>query len=288
MRKTILVTGATGNIGIPTLKYLRLLNKEANLVACVHDPEKSASLLSDIENIGIRRLDFEDPSSFKSIEGGDFLFLLRPPQISDAEKFRPLLELAKAKGIQGVVFLSVQGADKQSYIPHAKIEKLIQRIGLPYVFLRPSYFMQNLTTTLREDVREGKIMLPSGKAAFMWTDVVNIAEVAANVLLQFDLYSGKAIEVTGKELLSFGETVDRINSAIGASLKFKSVNLIRFWLHRKSIGTSVAMTAVMIMLHYLPRFQKAPHISNAYTLITGKEPTSLGEFAVRERKLFDK
>jgi len=46
------------------------------------------------------------------------------------------------------------------------------------------------------------------------------------------------------------------------------------------------MIIVMIMLHFLPRFQKEPVISDNYEKITGKKPTSLGEFIEREKIKF--
>ena len=275
-------TGATGNVGIPTLSHLHALNNNAHIVACIHNTKQSAQIHSVLPEAEVREIDFDNPNTFASaLEGGGILFLLRPPQISDVEKFRPLLSQAEATGIKEIVFLSVQGADKQRFIPHAKIEKLIREFEFNYVFLRPGYFMQNLTSTLAQDVKEGTIMLPAGDAPFMWTDAENIGEVAARVLLRFNEYANTAIEVTGKELISFGEAIKRINAAIGSNLKYRSVNLFHFWRHRKKQGTPAAMIAVMIMLHFLPRIQKPPTVSWAYQQITGKEPTTLAEFAKR-------
>jgi len=79
--------------------------------------------------------------------------LLRPPQISDVKKyFAPLVETAKKSSIKHIVFLSVQGVDNSKIIPHHKIEKSIVDSKIIYTFLRPAYFMQNFTTTLRNDL----------------------------------------------------------------------------------------------------------------------------------------
>ncbi|MEZ5024288.1 MAG: hypothetical protein R2728_13685 [Chitinophagales bacterium] len=52
---------------------------------------------------------------FKDI---DLLFLLRPPHISKVDEyFQPLFRSAKNNGIDKVVFLSVQGAEKSKMIP---------------------------------------------------------------------------------------------------------------------------------------------------------------------------
>jgi hypothetical protein len=44
---------------------------------------------------------------------------------------------------------------------------------------------------------------------------------------------------------------------------------------------------VMIMLHFLPRFQKEPKISDFYERLTGKKPTVLKTFIEREKKFFE-
>lgn len=47
------------------------------------------------------------------------------------------------------------------------------------------------------------------------------------------------------------------------------------------------MIIVMILLHFLPRFQKEPQISNFYEELTGKKPTDLKTFILREKAQFE-
>jgi hypothetical protein len=49
---------------------------------------------------------------------------------------------------------------------------------------------------------------------------------------------------------------------------------------------ATGMISVMIMLHFLPRFQEEPKLSDFYEKITGKKPTSLKAFIEREQKCF--
>lgn len=83
-----------------------------------------------------------------------YLFLMRPTQITDVPTyFNPLIGIINKSNIK-VIFLSVQCADKMSYVPHSKIEKLIKNNDIPYIFVRPSYFMSNLTTTLYDEINQ--------------------------------------------------------------------------------------------------------------------------------------
>jgi uncharacterized protein YbjT (DUF2867 family) len=123
--KRILVTGATGNIGLEVVHYLNALNSDVEIIAAVRNVNDAKQKFADAVNLQFRQFDFENPDTFSAaFHQVDVLFLLRPPQISEVDKFfRPLLVAAKANGIRNVIFLSVQGAEKSKVIPHNKIEK---------------------------------------------------------------------------------------------------------------------------------------------------------------------
>lgn len=281
----IFVTGATGNVGLATIDALNTM-KDVRILAGVRNIEKGKQLFDGQNNVKPVVFDFAYPDSFKSVlKEADILFLLRPPQLADVERyFRPVMEAAKNAGIKGVVFLSVQGAEKSKFIPHHKIEKSLLEYQLPYVFLRPGYFMQNLTTTLLHDIRnKNEIFLPAGRAKFNWVDVNDIAEIAALVLTQFSRYENRAIEITGEEQLDFFEVARILSGELKRDIKHSNPNVISYILQKRREGIGWNYIFVMLMLHYLPRFQKTPALSDAYFHILGKPPGKLREFIQREK-----
>ncbi|HLN73434.1 MAG TPA: NmrA family NAD(P)-binding protein [Prolixibacteraceae bacterium] len=284
--KRILITGATGNIGYQIIRFL-YLNKSVNqIIAGVRDIDKAKTEFSNYPSLGFVTFDFENPATFDhSLNNIDCIFLLRPPHLSDVDKyFKPLIEVIKEKNIRQVVFLSVQGAEKSKVIPHNKIEKLITDQGLDYIFLRPSYFMQNLTTTLLKDIQEkGKIVLPSAKAKFNWIDVDNIGEVAAIVLDNFERYRNQALEITGYENMDFIKVTDLINTLLNEDIVYDNTSLFRFYRIKSKEGMNRGMIMVMMLLHFLPRFQQEPRISDVYEQLSGKRPTALKVFIQREK-----
>ena len=237
--KRILVTGATGNVGIEVVHYLSKSKTDSEIYAAVRNIEGAKQHFDSYPNLLFRQFDFEKKSTYsKAFERIDILFLMRPPRISDVEKvFRPLLGSAKENGIHKIVFLSVQGADKSKLIPHNKIERLIQELQFDYIFVRPSYFMQNLTTTLLPEIISNKtITLPSGKAKFNWIDVENIGESSANLIVGFEKYHNQAYEITGTENKSFGEVTALLTNIIGERIRFKSINPICFYFKKRNEG----------------------------------------------------
>lgn len=286
----ILITGATGNVGIEVINYLKDSKSSVKIFAGVRNIEKAKQIISDSNRIEFVEFDFENPETFNSaLNNIDIVFLLRPPHISDVEKyFKPLFDSFKVNNVKKVVFLSVQGAEKTSVIPHNKIEKLIVSYGLEYIFLRPSYFMQNLTTTLLNDIKENqRIILPSGKAKFNWVDIKNIGEASAILLEKFSDLKNQIFEITGYQNENFDTVVGLINQHVAKPIRFVSVNPFKFYQIKKRSGMAKGMILVMLLLHFLPRFQKEPNISQFYENITGKKPTTIQEFIVREFGKFD-
>ena len=283
--KRILITGATGNIGHEVIRFLYADNLLNQIIAGVRNIDKAKIEFKDYSQLDYVKFDFEDSATFdNSLDKIDCIFLLRPPHISNIDKyFDPLINKIKEKKINQVVFLSVQGAEKSKIIPHNKIEKLITDCNLDFIFLRPSYFMQNLTTTLLKDIQEKrKIILPAGNAKFNWIDIENIGEVTAKLLNDFDNYKNRVIELTGYENKDFYQVTDLINETITNKIKFDNVNPFRFYWTKKNDGFNSGLIIVMMMLHLLPRFQKEPKISDFYEQLTGNKPTTLMKFIRRE------
>jgi uncharacterized protein YbjT (DUF2867 family) len=281
----ILISGATGNVGQAIFSSF-LKNEPDTIIAGVRNPNEATDKEKIPASFSIKEFDFGKTDLFsKYLEGIDVFFLLRPPNIADVKAvFKPLIEAAREVGVQHIVFLSVQGAEKQSYIPHHKIEKLIVDSGITYTFLRPAYFMQNFITTLRKDIVErNRIYLPAGKARFTIVDVKDVGAVAAKVLLNPEAHQNKAYELTNDELKNFGELTEQINQVWHKNIEYVSPNLLSFIYQKLKQGNNLIFTFVLIMLHYFPRLREAPEVSNTIELLLGRKPTSFEEFLEREK-----
>jgi len=285
----VLITGATGNIGLAVIRKLKKFRSSISIIAGVRNLEKARASFGAFEDVELRLFDFENDSSFdQALNDIDIVFLLRPPHLSDVDRyFAPLIRLIAAKGIMKVVFLSVQGAEQSKVIPHRRIELLIQECGLDYIFLRPSYFMQNLTTTLRSEIEnERTITLPSGRAKFNWVDINDIGEIAAELMSGFQSHRNKAFVISGKENLDFFSVVEKINRICSTSITFRSVGPFGYFRLKKKAGMKTDMIFVTFILHFLPRLQKEPEIVSSIRTILGRDPQSIEEFIKKNKQSF--
>lgn len=280
----ILITGATGNVGGAILNHLDF--EEDEIFAGVRNIERAQKSLNEYR-CSLIEFDFETGKGFDSVGEFDILFLLRPPHIGDVKRYLfPLLEKAK-KGNTAVVFLSVQGADKKSFIPHAKVEAEIWRLGIPHIFLRPSYFLDNLTTTLGKELQINKrIYMPSGDLKFNWISVDSIGKAGAKVLQNFTSYTGRVFELTSSKNVGFREIIDSLNLVCDTSFKYESANLFSFIRYRRQLGESWGYIGVMLLLHFLPKFEAEPNISDDYHRLMDEDAETIEEFISRNSLWF--
>ena len=276
----VLITGATGTVGIEVLNALQNIDHQLVIYAGVRNINEGSVKLSDYK-VNFSYFYFNDCETYKTaLDGCEILFLLRPPQISEVEKyFKPIINTCKENGVKHIVFLSVQGVENSKIIPHHKIEKLIVDSKIPYTFIRPAYFMQNFTTTLHNDlVNKKRIFLPAGNTKFTLIDVRDIGAISATVLTNISDHINKSYELTCKEKLTFLEMAKILSDISGTNIQYISPNLIRFFLTKRKEKTPTMFILVMIMLHYFPRFQKEPETTNWVEKITNRQATTFEQF----------
>lgn len=285
--KKALITGATGNVGTEVIKSLQKIDHQLNIYAGVRNSNGDRIKLSDYK-VNFTLFDFTDVKTYKTaLDGCEILFLLRPPQISEVEKyFKPIIDTCKDNGVKHIVFLSVQGVERSKIIPHHKIEKLIVDSQIAYTFLRPAYFMQNFTTTLHNDlVNKKRIYLPAGNAKFTLVDVRDIGAVSATILTNISKHINKSYELTCKEKLTFLEMVRILSNILETDIQYISPNLISFFLTKRKEKVPTMLILVMIMLHYFPRFQQEPAITDWVAKILNRQPTTFEQFVMDNKKL---
>ena len=279
----ILITGATGNVGRAVLAALPW-RADLEIWAGVRDVARGAAALAAYPGVQPVPFDFADPADQEAaLAGCDSVFLLRPPEITD--DLGDFIARAGRAGVRHIVFLSVQGAEHNRFIPHHKTEQLLMKCGLAYTLLRPAYFMQNFTTTLRSDlVARHRIFLPAGRARFALIDVGDIGRVAALVLTEpGPRHHGQAYTLTAQYRLTFQQMADQLSAGLSRIIRYESPSPWRFFWTKKREGLAPGFVLVMLLLHYLPRFQAEPTVTDTVAALLGQPPVEFAEFVAANR-----
>jgi uncharacterized protein YbjT (DUF2867 family) len=180
---TILVTGATGNVGRNVVE--QLVKRGADVRAVVRDPAK-ANFPAGVEFVQGDLIDVEAIRS--AFSGVSTLFLLNAVVPDEFTQALIALNLAREAGIERVVYLSVIHSDLYVNVPHFAgkygVERMIEQMGFNATILRPAYFIQNDLTIKDVITTYGVYPMPIGSKGLAMIDARDIGEIAAIELVR--------------------------------------------------------------------------------------------------------
>lgn len=271
----ILITGATGNVGREIIKQLH--KAEHPVRAAVVSTEEAQQLPVAIP---WEIFDFTNPATYpRAFAGVEKMFLMRPPHITNIQRgIEPALVYAAQAGVKHIVFLSLLGAEKNSFVPHAKIEKRLLTGPVPYTLLRCGFFMQNLNTTHRQDIREhNDIFIPAGRGKTAFIDVRDIATAAAKILTEPG-HEQKAYPLTGSAAFDYHEVAHLMSQELGRPITYSNPSLPRFIWRFWRRGYPLRYVSVVAAIYITTRFGAAATVTPHLRELLGRDPISLTQF----------
>ncbi len=278
MSSPILVIGALGNVGTEVVR--QILARGGNVRAADMDVNKLRERFG--EAVEAVRFDFTDPSTFEeTFRGVKRMFYMRPPHITNIQRdMVPSMDAAKEAGVKHVVFLSLIGIENTRYVPHYKVETYLKEINMQTTFLRCSFFMQNLNTTHRREIKERhEIFVPVGKAKTAFIDARDIGAVAAVALLE-DGHAGRNYDLTGSERLDYWEAARIMSEVLGRRITYRNPNPLHFLIETMRRGTSFMFALVMMGLYTSTRFGMTEPVTDEVERITGRKPILFRQYVI--------
>jgi len=275
MDNKILLTGMTGNVGSAVVNYLKSIN--IDFISGVRNIERSKQQDNSIQYI---HFDFQDTVTYETaLHGVKKVFLVRPPQLTDVRGiFKPFIKKCKEVGVDQIVFLSLLGAEKNPFPPHHKIEKAIVESEIPYTFIRPSFFMQNLSTTHADDIKErDDLFIPSGKAKISFIDTRDIGEIIGRIITE-EGHKNKAYTITGLEAITYFEVADTMTRVLGRKITYSNPSLFKFRKDMIERGIKKDFATVMMVLYLTTKLGMANHVTNTAELLLKRKPRTIEDF----------
>ena len=275
----ILVTGATGRVGGALAPLLKRAG--ASVAALVRDPARAKALAQ--QGIELRQGDLGDPASLAAaVAGIDKAFLASADSLEQAQHEKNFIEAAAAAGVGHIVKLSAQSAGmapaKSFGKFHREAEIALEKSGVPFTVLRPTFFMQSLLLFADDIKTKGKFVAPIKVGRVSMIDLRDVAAAAACCLVD-DSHKGKAYILTGPRPIDFYEVAQLIGQARGRNVEFTAIPafIARLAMPRATGLPRWYTNLVIDLFVALNRGAQTP-ITDSVFRLTGKAPRGIEAF----------
>ncbi|TWV98783.1 SDR family oxidoreductase [Chitinophaga pinensis] len=284
---TILITGATGNIG---KELIRLLSAKGIPYKAMVRSIEHAKELEELPGITLVQGNFDDEGSLDTaLSGIEKAFLLtNSSEQAETQQIR-FVEAAKKAGVRHIVKLSQWAADASSPVRflryHAAVEAAIKASGMTYTFLRPNLFMQGLSGFKEVIQSEHKFFASAGEARISLIDIRDIAAVAA-IALTTNGHENKVYNLTGPESLTHQQLAEIFSGVLAHPITF--INVSEEDMKSALLGVGFPEWQADGLLedyaHY--RLNEAAEVTDAVQAVTGEKARTFSQFVTDYAALF--
>jgi NAD(P)H dehydrogenase (quinone) len=214
----IVVTGATGALGRLVLAGL----DPADTVGLVRDPAKGADL-----GVPVRVGSYDDPASLRgAFDGADKVLFISGSEVGKrVDQHRAVVDAAKAAGVSHLVYTSVLHADSSPLglaAEHKATEEIIRAAGIPFTFLRNSWYTEMYAGTFQQAAATGSFIGSAGAGRVGSAARADYAEAAVAVLCGAG-HENKVYELAGDVPWSYPDVAAAVAEVTGKAVSYRDL-----------------------------------------------------------------
>lgn len=234
--RTIAVIGATGQQGGAVARNL-LATGDWTVRAVVRNPEADAArALADLgAELVVADLDQPDTlrAAFAGVHGVYSVQGFMGPDGIDGEirQGTAVADAAKDAGVAHLVYASIDGAERDSGVPHFAskfaIEQHIESLGIPATMLRLVAFMDNFGTYAVPPLVDDEIVIawpPKSDTRIQLIAAEDIGVITATVFSDPDRFIGEKVVIAGDEL-SMTEMAQAFANVTGTPARYEESDI---------------------------------------------------------------
>ncbi len=221
----IVVTGATGKLGHHVIQGLLQKVPATQIVAAVRNPEKA----SDLAALGVqlRRADYSKPATLASaFAGAEKVLLISSNELGERiSQHKAVIDAAATANVKLLAYTSILRADTSTLalaIEHLATEELIRSSGLPFVFLRNGWYLENHTEALGPALQHGAILGAAQDGKFASASREDYGLAAASVLAGAG-HENKVYELAGDNSYTLSELATEVSKISSTPVAYKNL-----------------------------------------------------------------
>jgi len=280
MSKTLLVTGAAGQLGRHVVEALLAAGGD-KIVAGTRDPGKLADFAA--RGVEVRRLDFDDAASLAAgFAGVDRVLIVSTDAVDRpgrrlAQQTAAVAAAVKA-GVKHIVYTSMPNPEPVSPIvfapDHFGTEQAIVASGIPHTILRVSWYQENLKLALPGAFAGGQWFSAAGQGKVSHVARADVA-LAAAAALKAETTASANYDITSGEAFTTEEIAALAAKAVGKPLKVVHVSDEQLLEGLKAHGLPAPVAAFVACFDANTRAGRMPAPTDAVKRLTGKTPRRL-------------
>src|SRR5260370_12126569 len=228
MNNTILITGASGQLGRRILDHLLESNKiqPTSIIATTRNPEGLSQLAA--RGVAVRQADFDDASSLeKAFFGAETILIISTDlfDLFDNKRLRQhesAIQAAKKAGAAHVAYTAMLHPEPGSPLPfandHYGTEQAIKASGLSYTIFQNNAYYENLFMSLPAILKGGRWYTSAGEGSTAYAGRDDMAAAIAR-----RLGSGSSddatLQLTGSNAYSNAEVANLATRVTGKPIE---------------------------------------------------------------------
>ncbi len=221
---SIVVTGATGNLGRFVIEGLLEKVPADQITAVVRDEAKAAGFAA--RGVKIAVADYNQPETFDGVlSAGDKVLLISSSEVhlDRVAQHQVVIDAAKAAGVSLLAYTSAPGSLTASLADdHRATEKVILESGLPYTLLRNSWYNENYTENLAPVLEYNAVVQAAGDGRVASAARADYAAAAVAVLTG-EGHENKTYELSGDTAWSYAEYAAEVSKQTGKEIGYNAV-----------------------------------------------------------------
>lgn len=226
---SIVVTGATGQLGRHVVEQLLEKVPAEQITAVVRDEAKGADFAA--RGVKLAVADYNAPETFGSLfAAGDKVLLISGNEFDKGRvgQHKVVIEAAKAAGVALLAYTSAPGSLTAALADdHRGTEEALVASGVPYALLRNGWYHENYTENLAPVLEHNAVVAAAGEGRVSSASRADYAAAAVAVLTG-EGHENQTYELGGDEAWSFAEYAAEISRQTGKEIAYSPVSVEAF------------------------------------------------------------
>ncbi|MFD2057292.1 SDR family oxidoreductase [Mesorhizobium calcicola] len=287
MSKTLLVTGASGQLGRGIINHLldTLKVPAARIIATTRTPANLADLAA--RGVVVRAADFDDTASLEAaFKGADRVLIISTGEIDllHGKRLRQhenAVAAAKATGVGHLLYTSMPNPEPVSPVlfanDHHGTEQAIKASGIAYTIFRNGWYQENLFMALPQAIASGHWYTSArdGRIAHGARDDM-AAAIAAGLAAVSD--ESKTYTLTGPHAYTTAEIAALASEVIGKPLDVVQISDEALTEGVKAAGIPEDFARIVVSFDANTRAGRIAMVTDAVETLSGRKPKTLKQF----------